>query len=75
MKAHTTHHFPAAPGVRVNIPDLTGWIGGMFKTLADWNERHKSRRTLTAIDSKTLLDFGLNPADVFIEANKSFWEA
>ena len=75
MKATSLAPFPPGPDVSVNFPDLAGWIGWVFETIESWNQRHKARRQMAATDSRTLRDFGFSNADVFIETNKSFWEA
>ena len=60
--------------IRLNLADLTGWIGGVFETITSWNQRHKTRMQMAGIDSRILRDFGISGADLFIETNKSFWE-
>ena len=75
MRAINLAQCPSGPDFSLNIPDLASWIGGVFKTIACWNQRHKARMQMAGTDSRILRDFGISPADTFIETNKSFWEA
>ena len=75
MREITLAQFTSGPDVSVSLPDLAGWIGGVFATITSWNERHKARMQMAATDSRILRDFGISAADTFIETNKSFWEA
>lgn len=36
-------------------------------------QRQRSRRQLAALDSRTLKDIGISPADALSEAKKPFW--
>jgi uncharacterized protein YjiS (DUF1127 family) len=44
-------------------------------TLAIWRERIATRRTLAAMDARSLRDAGISPAAAAYESGKAFWQA
>lgn len=46
-----------------------------FERLLLWDERHRARRRLTAMDERDLKDLGISQADARAEAAKPFWRA
>jgi uncharacterized protein YjiS (DUF1127 family) len=58
---------PAAPRTTGLLPTL--------KALFDlWRLRSNTRRQLALLDSRTLVDLGLSPAEQQAEAAKWFWQ-
>ncbi|CAN5791639.1 hypothetical protein BH11PSE3_BH11PSE3_28840 [soil metagenome] len=43
-------------------------------TLTLWRERTAARRSLAAIDARSLRDAGISPAAAAYESSKSFWQ-
>jgi uncharacterized protein YjiS (DUF1127 family) len=46
---------------------------GIFRTIALWHDRARSRRHLTCMDDRFLHDIGLSRLDAKREINKPFW--
>ena len=62
------------------------WAGGSFgprslshglfrvlETLATWQQRIQERAQLAALDERSLMDLGIDRADVWQECRKPFW--
>ena len=75
MEATNLAQSPSGPDIGFNFPELAGWIGGFVETIASWNQRHQARLQMAGTASRLLRDFGISTTDIFIETNKSFWEA
>lgn len=43
--------------------------------LITWSERHRTRRTIAALEPHRLIDIGLDPYAAQAEAAKPFWRA
>ncbi|HEX6141103.1 MAG TPA: DUF1127 domain-containing protein [Geminicoccaceae bacterium] len=61
-------HFPAPLAAERR---LQVW----FERLLLWDERHRARRRLLAMDERGLKDLGITRADARAEADKPFWRA
>ena len=44
-------------------------------TLKIWRDRTAARRSLAAMDARSLRDAGISPAAAAYESGKSFWQA
>lgn len=44
-------------------------------TLKIWHERIAARRSLAAMDARSLRDAGISPAAAAYESGKTFWQA
>lgn len=44
-------------------------------TLTIWRERIATRRSLAAMDARSLRDAGISPAAAAYESGKTFWQA
>ena len=59
---------PDAPAYRI------GRCARLRLSLAAWRERDRSRRLLAQLDEHMLRDIGIDPARVWLETGKWFWQ-
>jgi uncharacterized protein YjiS (DUF1127 family) len=55
-------------------PQTTGLLPVLTARLALWRLRSRTRHQLALLDSRTLVDLGLSPAEQEAEAAKWFWQ-
>ncbi|HEX6840346.1 MAG TPA: DUF1127 domain-containing protein [Stellaceae bacterium] len=63
----------AAAGLPVPA-DRDGLYARLSSALAQWQARSRSRRLLAALDEHMLRDIGIDPARVWQETEKWFWQ-
>lgn len=70
IRATITHgpEVGAGPSVRWRLRPL-------LELLLLWDERHRTRRHLLAMDDRMLRDVGLGRSEATTEAEKPFWRA
>lgn len=57
---------PTGPVIRVRVLR-------MLELLFLWDERHRARRSLAAMDDRLLSDIGIGRSTALTEAGKPFW--
>ena len=71
MDNHNAHAVDGSPLAHANaVTRRHGAIRRPLKVLRTWHRRARARRFLSTLDDRTLVDIGLNRADV----NKRFWQ-
>ena len=57
------------------LPPLSRLLITLAVTVANWELRHKTRKSLGHLSPHLLTDIGLDPAEARVEAVKPFWNA
>ena len=66
---------PDVPVAALPVPaDRDGLYARLSRALAQWQARSRSRRLLAALDEHMLRDIGIDPARVWQETDKWFWQ-
>ena len=47
----------------------------LFRLLAKWRQRARTRRQIGELDEQTIRDLGLTPSQMTFEAQKPFWRS
>ena len=55
------------------LPPLSRLLVGLALTLARWEDRRRSRRSLARLDGHMLRDIGLGASTAQTECQKPFW--
>ena len=66
---------PAVPAAALPVPAAQhGPYARLSRTLARWHARSLSRRLLADLDEHMLRDIGVDPARLWQETGKWFWQ-
>ena len=65
---------PAVPASLPEPADRHGLYPRLCRAFARWQARSPSRRLLAELDEHMLRDIGINPARVWQETGKWFWQ-
>lgn len=57
------------------LPAPSKWALQLAWIIACWNDRFRSRRQLSRLESERLQDLGLNQRNVIEESDKPFWQS
>lgn len=57
------------------LPPLSRMVITVALTVATWELRHRTRKSLGCLTPHLLADIGLNPASAETERAKRFWQA
>jgi uncharacterized protein YjiS (DUF1127 family) len=62
------------PNTSTHVPPA-GIVASVRAVLGGWHRRVETRRQLSRLDERALLDIGFDPEDARAEAAKPFWQA
>lgn len=71
MLSPTSH---AVRSLERPLPPLAAVLYRAAATVADWEERHRTRKALKRLDDRMLRDIGLTAAHRAAECGKGFWQ-
>lgn len=74
MSVQSRQRFADAPALMTAVSSRPSFRQRWALTLALWRERSASRRSLAAMDARSLREAGISPAAAAFESGKPFWK-